>query len=160
MAFGVGSHDISRVVARNAAVRQARTLGINAPGLGRLRSSFRRLAPEVDKQLRRDLYRAAKPIRDRGRALAPRRSGRLARSLRVSVQAYGIAITSRLPYANVIHWGGSTGEGHMPGVPWSGSVTVPASLFLSQAIEEQEDSVMRDMAGAVDTAAGRAGWDH
>lgn len=156
--IGRGGHDPGRVVARNQAVGQARNLGLGAPGLAQLRRSFRKLAPEVDRQLRVDLLKAALPILERGRALAPRRSGRLARSLRVSVQQRGVAVTSRVPYANAIHWGGSVGPGHMPGVPWSGSVLIEPSLFLSEALEEQEDDVIGQMAEAVDTAAGRAGW--
>lgn len=153
-----GRHDLGRVIARNEAVKGARSLGIAAPGLRQLRRTFKRLAPEVDKQLRADLKQDAQPILERGRQLVPRRSGRLARSLRISVQQRGVAITSTLPYANVIHWGGTTGRGHMSGVPFSGSVFVEPSLFLSRALEENEKRVVRDMARSVDRAAVRAGW--
>lgn len=149
---------LGRVAARNSAVSNARNLGMSAPGLARLRRNFRKLAPEVDKQLRLELRMAAKPIMERGRVTAPRRSGRLGRSLKVSVQARGVAVTSKLPYANVIHWGGSTGIGHQPGVPWSGSVFVESSLFLSRALEEQEGEVLDGMGQAVERASLSAGW--
>lgn len=143
---------------RNRQVSRAKGFGIQAPGLRDLRRSFRRLAPEVDKGLKVGFRRVAKPIRDEGRVNAPHLSGKLARSLRISVVQRGVSITSRVPYANVQHWGGSTGRGHQPGVPWSGSIMVEPSLFLSKALEDHEDETMDEMGRVVDLAALRAGW--
>lgn len=153
-----GGHDAGRIVARNEAVGNARGLGLSAPGLRELRRSFRRLPPEVDHWLQVEIEVAARPILARGRENAPHRSGRLARSLRIVVQQRGVAIVSRLPYANVIHWGGTTGAGHQPNVPWSGSVFVEPSLFLSRSLEEHEGQFIDAASKAVDRAAVRAGW--
>jgi hypothetical protein len=41
----------------------------------------------------------------RATGTAPRRTGRLAASVRAGRLASGVAVRSRLPYANPIHWG-------------------------------------------------------
>jgi phage gpG-like protein len=152
-ALRFGSHDPLRIVARNEAVKGARGIHIEAYGLRELRAAFRQLPPAVDKNVKLGLRRAAIPVRGRARELAPRKTGTLARSLTISVQRSGVAITSRIPYANVQHWGGSTGKGHMENVPWSGSIFVEPTLFLSQALSEHEGEVMDEMARAIDRAA-------
>lgn len=147
-----------QIVARNAAVKEARGIRIDTQGLRDLRRDLRRLEPEVEKQLKKELRAAVAPVLEAARVLAPHRSGKLARSLRVSVAARGVAIGSRLPYANVIHWGGSTGRGHYPGDAWSGEILIRESLFLSRALEQHEDRVVDAIGDAVETAARNAGW--
>lgn len=135
-----------------------RRSGIAAPGLRKFRRTLRRLAPETDKLLRLRLRRAAEPILARSRDLAPHLSGRLASSLRISVQQRGVAITDRVPYAAVIHWGGTTGVGHGPGVPFSGSVHIKPSLFVVRAVDENTDRVLEESRAAVEEAAVKEGW--
>ena len=149
------------ISSRNAQVKAARGLGIKAPGLSKLRRDFKRLAPEVDLALKGELLIVARPVLERGKQLTPQggpNPGKLMRSERISVANRGVSIGSRLPYAAVIHWGGSTGKGHRPGVPWSGSVLVKPSLFRSRALEEHEPEIMVGMGAAVERAAVRTGW--
>ena len=144
---------------RNAAVKGARGLGIHVLGLEDLRKSLRDLDKEIDKALRKDLREAAKPVLARARANVPTGgSGALARSLRISVQTRGVALGSRLQYANLVHWGGSTGRGHVQGRAWSGSVKVRESLFLSRALVSEEDQLLDALDAAVGRAAERAGF--
>lgn len=123
---------------------------VHVQGLRELRRDLKRLAPEVDKELRKELRDVARPIIQTAQALTPRRTGALAASLRPSVTQKAVAIRSRLPYANVIHWGGRTGPQR--------TTRIQANPFLSRAIEQHADQVVDAMGDAVDRAADRAGW--
>lgn len=163
MARGASFLDIHRVgagfiVDRNAQVKQARGLRIDTQDLRALRQSLRRMDKEVDRQLNKELKAVAKVVRADARRLAPQRSGKLARKLRYGGTLHGIWIGSDLPYGNVIHWGGTTGPGHKPGVPWSGHIKIRPSLFMSEAIERREDWIVDEVADAVDKAAMAMGW--
>lgn len=156
------------VAARNAAVKQAHGIGIEVLGLRELQRSMKELDPEVRKGFRKELRAAGKPILADARANtpvyagAPRKGvepGALRKSVRLSVAQSGVAFGSRLPYANLIHWGGSTGKGHRSGSPWSGATKVRESLFLSNAVARHEEHVMDAMDRAVENAAKRAGWE-
>lgn len=152
------SENLDQIVARNEAVKEARGLGIDTSGFRDLRRALRALDKEIDKELRAALVKAVRPVVTTGRALAPVESGALRRSIRPSVTQRGVAVGSRLPYANLIHWGGSTGPGHRPGSPWSGSILVRESLFLSRALEQHEDRIVDSTENAVMDAARRLGW--
>jgi phage gpG-like protein len=149
----------SQIASRNAAVGQARGLGIDTQGLRELRRDLKRLEPEVAKELRVSIREAVKPVHAEGRSNAPRLSGALAASLRIGVTMKGASISSRLPYAGVQHWGGSTGKGHKPRSPWSGSVIVEPSLFLSKALEAHEERLVDEIGDAVEAAAKKVGWN-
>lgn len=154
--FTTGQLDF--INSRNAAVKEARGLGLHAPGLRDLRHDLKALEPLINKELDRELRQAADKIAVTGGAMAPRRSGDLQHSIRPIVSSRGVAVGSRLPYANVIHWGGTTGPGHVPGRPWSGSVFIRPSLFLSKAIEDHADQFAEDVGDAIERAAFKAGW--
>lgn len=143
---------------RNEQVKHARGLGISAPGLAQLRKDFRKLSPEIDLALKGELLIVARPVLERGKQLTPERSGKLRGSERIRVVNRGVGIGSRLPYANALHWGGSVGKGHRPGVAWSGSVLIKPSLFISRALEEREPQIISGFGDAVDRAAVRSGW--
>ncbi len=131
---------------------------VNIEGLTAFRRDLRRLYPEINKQLNRDLKVAAGPILAAAKSKAPYRSGRLAGSIRVSSQQRGVSIRSALPYANVIHWGGSTGRGHREGVAWSGSVKIAPSYFLTDAVRDKERYIVDKMGDMIEHAALRTGW--
>lgn len=143
---------------RNVQVSQARGLAIRVDGLATVRAVLRETDKESLKALRQGLKDAGDIVAERARQRAPRRSGALARSIRVSARGNTISIRSNLPYANVIHWGGSVGRGHRPGSAWSGSTNIRPSLFISRALDESEDRVMASVEQAMDTALTRAGW--
>lgn len=147
------------IATRNATVANARGIRIETEGLRSLRRSFRALSPAFDLELRGELRKVGREVAQRGSQLAPHGpSGRLAGTLRSSVTQRAVAVTSNLPYANVIHWGGSTGRGHRPGIAWSGSVRIQPSLFLSRAIEQEETQISSDFFAALDRAAVKSGW--
>jgi phage gpG-like protein len=145
-------------LARNEAVKGARGLGIWMEGFESLQKALKEVDPEIRKAMRKELRSAARPVLAEARGLTPRRTGNLQKSLRVSTTNNGVALGSRLPYANLIHWGGSTGRGHVVGRRWSGASKVRESLFLSRALQNNEDEFIDALDRAVDNAAARAGF--
>lgn len=144
---------------RNAAVKAARGIRIDTTNLRAFRRDLRDADKKIDRELVKEFRDIGRRVASEGSRLAPHRSGALAGSIRPSVALRGVAVGSRKPYANVRHWGGTTGRGHKPGVPWSGSVRVQPSLFLSRAVEHQEDRIVDDVGDAIERAATRhMGW--
>lgn len=91
------------------------------------------------------------------RTAAPHRSGRLAASLKVSARGTTVAVTSRLPYANVQHWGGTTGPHHQRG-PGKGTVKVKGTKFVTRAVEVTSDQFINELADSLDGFFMRHGW--
>lgn len=124
---------------------------IETRGLRDFRRDLKRLAPEVAKELTKRLRRGAERIRRRAIPETPTVTGELAGSLRVSVTTRGAAITSRLPQAGVIHYGGTI---QPRGVP----IEIRASEFVSRAIDVEADALLEDIEDGVQDAARRAGF--
>lgn len=58
---------------------------------------------------------------------------------------------SRLPYAAVHEFGG-----HI--APNGGTIRIKRSAFIGRALNELEDTILREVAKGVDDAARRKGW--
>lgn len=80
--------------------------GVRVEGLRELRRDLKAIDRKLPAQLNKRLKVAAEPVRRDAAALAPRRSGRLAASLKVRSSGSRILIASSLPYAKTIHFGG------------------------------------------------------
>jgi phage gpG-like protein len=124
---------------------------IRTQGLGELRRDMRRLAPLAAEELAESIEEAAGKVATTAGALAPRDSGALAHSIRPYVSGARASIGSTLPYAGVVHWGGTI---RPRGVP----ITFPATEFISRAVEDHAGELVEDIADGVDRAARRAGW--
>jgi phage gpG-like protein len=146
------------VAGRNVQVRGARSLNIQVQGLADLRRAVKAVDPAGLTAIRVVLKDAAVLVARDARGMAPHRSGRLAAGIRAGTSGNRAVVRDRLPYANLIHWGGSTGRGHKPGVPWSGSVLVRPSLFISRAIDRNEEVIARHLADEFDSLIKRSGW--
>lgn len=82
--------------------------GIRVQGLDEIRRGLRRLNSELPKELTRIHKKAATVVADAARARAPRRSGRLAGSIKPQAgQRYARVAAGRkaVPYAGPIHFG-------------------------------------------------------
>lgn len=82
-------------------------MAIHIDGGPRLRSALRKAGADM-KQLRNANFRAAKSVATQARFMAPKRSGKLAASIRgTASQKAGVVKAGRksIPYANPIHWG-------------------------------------------------------
>lgn len=120
-------------------------------GLREFRRDLRRIDPEVDKELRTSIRQSADRIRAEAASVAPYRSGALSRSLRISVTQRSASIYSTLPYAPVVHWGGTI---EPKGVP----IKFRRTEFISKAVERGADQLAEDIADGVERAARRTGW--
>ena len=138
--FSAGQLDT--ISGRNVAVRDARSLGIRVEGLSELRRTVRTLDRDALKLVQKGLKASMGPVVRDAQVIAPKKSGRLAASIRPFTSGNTVGVRSRLPYAAAIHWGGSVGKGHRVGVPWSGSVVLKPALFVSKAIERNEDEII------------------
>lgn len=130
---------------------------IAVEGLREFQRDVRKLQPELRREvptaLREATERVVLPV---SRARTPRRTGRLAASERVVARGNSVSITSRLPYANVVHWGGSAGRGHSPSRP--GAVRFKASLFAVRAVEDTAGRLVGEIARELDHVFRRNGW--
>lgn len=132
---------------------------IRIEGLRSLQRDIRRVVPELKRDVPIAIQHAVEDTLLRpAQALAPHRTGRLAASLRVVRAGNRVAIRSRLPYANVIHWGGTTGRHHRPGIGGSGSVHVTANLFIAKAIDHGATRTVEAIADNLDHTFRRNGW--
>ena len=125
--------------------------GIHTEGLREFRRDLRKFAPEVDRVLRADINIAAGRVLIEARGDAPMRTGALARSLKKSVTVRGASIYSTLPYAGVVHWGGTITP---RGVP----IVFERTEYITKAVERHADTIEEDIANGVQRAALRAGW--
>lgn len=135
-------------------------LAVRVEGLRDLRRDLRAVEKDLGKELTEALKEGAQPVVSEAQDLAPARprSGRLRRSIKAYAVKGGVGVGSRLPYANVIHWGGTTGRGHVPGRGGSGSVKVTGTEFVRRAAESKDDEVLNDIADAVDRLLTRHGF--
>jgi phage gpG-like protein len=109
----------------------------------------------MDKGLNREvsdaLKGAASEVVTRASTLAPRRSGRLAGSLRPFAAGLKAGVRSPLPYANVVHWGGTIR-------PKGAPVHFRRRPFIEKAAEERADRVLEKVADNIEALATRHGW--
>lgn len=131
---------------------------VRVDGLQTLRKRLRETNKDALKDVQRVIKSGSEIIAREGATLAPRKTGQLALSLKATTSGHKGVVRSRLPYANVIHWGGSTGRGHQPGRPWSGSVRVQGSYFLWRAMYRKKDAVTRELHQGFLKVARRNGW--
>jgi hypothetical protein len=101
--------------------------GVKIEGLDELVRTMKRAGVDVS-ELKEAHIRAAEIVATAAAQIAPRRSGRLADSIRPAKQVKRARIMAggaRVPYANPIHWG------------WP-SRNIEASLFISNAAQSSE----------------------
>ena len=106
---------------------------------------------EADKELRKSIRTAALKVAAEAAASAPRRSGALAKSIRPYVSGAKASIGSTLPYAGVVHWGGTI---HPRGV----DIKFPRTEFITKAVARHTDQIVDDIGDGIERAALRAGW--
>lgn len=132
---------------------EGRDSGLEISGLKDFRRDLKRLEPEADKELQRELKQGATKVANTARATARtfKRSGSYARSIRTFNAKGGVSIGSRLPQAGVLHWGGTISP---RGVP----IEFPRRSVVYDAAEAQMEDLYDQAANAVQRAAKRAGF--
>ena len=118
---------------------------VRVHGLRELRRDLKVIGATLPRELTKAQKGAGEVIASRARELAPRRSGRLAASIKVSAVGTKVSVKSSLPYANPIHWG------------WRarGIVGTP---FIWRAIDEKRDEYVDALGDAIEALARRHGF--
>lgn len=128
-----------------------RNFRVNVPGLAKFQRDLGRIDRGMRTASTRHLRQIANRVRDSARGRAPRRSGRLARSIRSSARASGASIYSNLEYAPVHHWGGTIRPRGTP-------IRIEATHFLSEAAEQHTEFVEEELANLLDAIVARNGF--
>ena len=126
--------------------------GILVEGVKDLRRDLKALDKALPKELTKALKAAAEEVLPTARALAPKRSGRLAASLRASGAGNRASIRSRLPYANAVHWGTGT-RPHR-----TGPHNIAPTKFVVRAIDQRSNDVVDRLGDEIEALAKRHGW--
>src|SRR5690242_19296630 len=126
-------------------------LAVQIKGLREFRRDLKSLDAEVDKELRTELREGAQDVLAEACSVSSRDTGRLAGSLRLSVTARKVSVYSSLPYAGLLHWGGTI---RPRGVP----IVFPRTEFLRRTAEDHADEIAENVADSVERAARSAGW--
>ena len=107
-------------------------MAVEVIGAKELRRAMRTLPKEYKRELGVIHKKAVKPVVDTAKTIAPRRSGRLAGSIRaLGSQTSGRAAVGKksVPYAGVIHYG------------WPAR-NITAQPFLEDALERRQNDVL------------------
>ena len=132
---------------------------VRVSGLSDLRRDLKAISRDLPKELGGAMQRAAQPVARKASELATKgETGRYSRSIKARRQQSKAVVGSSLPYANVRHWGGTTGRGHKPGVPGSGSVKVKGDHAIEKAAEQQADAFINDLADGIERLLARHGF--
>lgn len=120
-------------------------------GIRELRRDLNALEGATSREVTTALRAAAEPVRAQAAAYAPRRTGRLADSLRTYARGGRVGIRSRLPYANVQHWGGTISPRGTP-------IQIRRTEFISRAAEQQADRIGESVMDELDDLLRRHGF--
>ena len=124
---------------------------VKIEGLRELRRVLRQTDVESARALQRGLKDAASVVATEAASRAPHRTGELARSIRPYAAGNKAGVRSRLPYAGVVHWGGTI---RPRGVP----IEFKRRPFIADAVDRKTDVIVARVAVALDAAVRRAGW--
>ena len=130
---------------------------VQVEGLNETRRDLRLIDQQLPRELGQAMKAAAQPVLETARSNTPVRTGRLQQSLRLSAAGTRVSIVSRVPYANVIEWGGTTGRGHRPG-GGGGSVRIKGRHMATRAAEQKHDEFVNALARSLDEFFARHGW--
>lgn len=124
---------------------------IHTEGLGRLRRDLRRIDVGMAKGLTTELRAIGKEAQAKvhGSTATPHRTGKLRKSVKVSVQARGVSLYSTLPQAPVWNWGGEISPRGTP-------IRIPRTKFVSGPVAEASEGTEDRLAALFDSLA-RAG---
>jgi HK97 gp10 family phage protein len=129
---------------------------VRIDGLRELRRDLKAIDKKLPRELNQRLKKVAEPIRADAAIRAPRRTGRLAGSLKVRTSGSKVFIGSRLPYARIIHYGGRH--------PVFGNrerwAFQPPRPFIEQAARGRAHQVENEIFDAVEDLMKKAGFTH
>lgn len=143
-------------------------VSVKVSGLRELGRALKAVDADLPKEIKTRFLPIAKHVVGVVQQRMPHRSGRAQGSVkaRATVRGASIAAGGRAaPYYQWLDFGGSVGRGHVPGVPWSGSVKrrwrgVPggSGRYIYPAIAEERAEIKAAVDKAVKEAAEAAGF--
>jgi len=128
--------------------------GIVVDGLRETLRDLRLIDKSLAAEARRAMRTAGEPVRAEAARRAPRRSGALAESLRISTAGARVQVMSRLPYAKTIHWGGR----HPVFGNTENWVAQAARPFIADAAEAKGEQALGVLADELDGLMSRHGF--
>lgn len=124
---------------------------IHIDGLAELQRALKRGPGNADKELRRGLREAAKPVRTKARSYVTNETGRhgqsgirLAPSIRIGVTARGASVYSMAPHAAAQDLGARLGNNAI-------LRRADASRYMSRAVQDSQADTSRRMQGVLDS---------
>ncbi|MDQ3934168.1 MAG: hypothetical protein M3340_06005 [Actinomycetota bacterium] len=128
-------------------------------GLRDLRRDLKAIVPAALKELREVNKSAAEIVAAAARRDATKgKTGRYSAGFRAASAGDKAVVRNPVVYANVRHWGGSTGRGFIKGHPWSGSVKVEGDFALEENAVALAERVLEMIADGVDEVLVRHGF--
>ena len=127
------------------------SVSVRTVGLGALNRALGRIDKDLRKQSVAHLRDVAREVRDEARPMTPVRSGDLRRSLRYQASNRGASVSSNLPYAPVVEWGGTI---QPRGVP----ITFPRTRMLGRSVEQNTDDIEEQIGRLFDGIARTNGF--
>jgi len=128
-------------------------LAIDVRGLTGLLRDLRKAESQAPKEISRGLREAGRPVLATSRALAPRRSGALSRSIRLSVTRGRMTLYSTSPYSALHEYGGTARlrKGRMVPAQFM-RVPIRASRMAERAIDSHREQLVDTVADAIERA--------
>jgi phage gpG-like protein len=124
---------------------------VRVDGLAQLRRDLRKMQPDTLKEVRGVLKHSAEIVAATARARAPRRTGRLAASIRATTAGNRAVVRSPLPYAAVHEFGGTIR-------PRGAPIRIRRSEMVTGALERNRDRIANALLDGLDDVARRHGW--
>lgn len=124
---------------------------IRVEGLASLRRSIRAYDRGVLKEVQAVTKHAAMIVAVEARTLAPRQSGALAASIKPGTSGSAGIVRSPLPYASVVHYGGTISPRGTP-------ITFQRSNFVGRALDNKRGEVIADLSRGFNELAVRNGF--
>lgn len=126
-------------------------VAVRIEGYSQFRRDLRAIDRDLDKDLRASLKKAVeREVLPAAKALTPVRTGKLRESLKARASGNRVAVDSRLPYANVQHWGGNVGRGK--------ATHVRGTLFASRAVDARQEKIVDVVGDGIEDLARRHGF--
>jgi hypothetical protein len=132
-----------------------RGIAADIPELRKFMRDLKKVSPALAKELRKSFRGSAKKVSDQARRNAPRKTGKLARSITPRVSSAGVAaVVAKAPHARITEFGGRH--------PVFGNkekwVEHQAHPYLFSAAEQHRGEFLRQADLAVKKAAREAGF--
>lgn len=124
---------------------------IAVTGLKELRRDLKSLEDATPKEVSQVLKEGADIVAKDAAVRAPRRSGKLAGSIKPGTSGANAFVKSDLPYAAVHQWGGRVGRNK--------SVKIEGKHYLTEAAEAKEDEVAQKVEDGLHALIRRHGLD-